>query len=62
MVDFTWASSPNIEPVASRQKQISMKPKAGIDRSFEGIEDLWKTVLFETIEFPEGIGIAENRG
>lgn len=30
IADWTWANSEVIEPVASIQKQISMKPKDGI--------------------------------
>ena len=46
MVDLTWASSHDIEPVASRQKQTSIKPNADMTRSLEGTEDFVKIVCF----------------
>ena len=33
MVDWTWASSPDIDPVASTQKHTSINPYAGIAKS-----------------------------
>ena len=61
IVDLTWASSPDIEPVASRQKQTSIKPNAGIARSLEGTEDLAKIVFFWTDGTPS-IDVGRGRG